>query len=85
MSLNWYFKEALGRQKPRNEEYDDMEAVLDLLMTIEAGNGNPAKVRFEEGTANPKRLRHPSHTVGKPLERWKWLYRLAGRRYHLYR
>ena len=25
-----------------------MEAVLDLLMTIEAGNGNPAKVRFEE-------------------------------------
>ena len=39
---------SIRETETRNEEYDDMEAVLDLLMTIEAGNGNPAKVRFEE-------------------------------------
>lgn len=32
-----------------------MEAVLDLLMTIEAGNGNPAKVRFEEWVRQTKK------------------------------
>ncbi len=42
------FQGSIRETETRNEEYDDMEAVLDLLMTIEAGNGNPAKVRFEE-------------------------------------
>lgn len=42
------FQGSIRETETGNEEYDDMEAVLDLLMTIEAGNGNPAKVRFEE-------------------------------------
>ena len=42
------FQGSIRETETRNEEYDDMEAVLDLLMTIEAGNGTPAKVRFEE-------------------------------------
>lgn len=42
------FQGSIRETETGNEGYDDMEAVLDLLMTIEAGNGNPAKVRFEE-------------------------------------
>ena len=42
------FQGSIRETETGNEEYDDMEAVLDLLTTIEAGNGNPAKVRFEE-------------------------------------
>lgn len=42
------FQGSIRETETGNEEYDDMEAVLDLLMTIKAGNGNPAKVRFEE-------------------------------------
>lgn len=42
------FQGSIRETETGNEEYDDREAVLDLLMTIEAGNGNPAKVRFEE-------------------------------------
>lgn len=46
---------SIRETETRNEEYDDMEAVLDLLMTIEAGNGNPAKVRFEEWVRQTKK------------------------------
>lgn len=49
------FQGSIRETETRNEEYDDMEAVLDLLMTIEAGNGNPAKVRFEEWVRKTKK------------------------------
>lgn len=49
------FQGSIRETETRNEEYDDMEAVLDLLMTIEAGNGNPAKVRFEEWVRQTKK------------------------------
>ena len=49
------FQGSIRETETGNEEYDDMEAVLDLLMTIEAGNGNPAKVRFEEWVRQTKK------------------------------
>lgn len=49
------FQGSIRETETGNEEYDDMEAVLDLLMTIEAGNGNPAKVRFEEWVRKTKK------------------------------
>lgn len=49
------FQGSIRETETRNEEYDDREAVLDLLMTIEAGNGNPAKVRFEEWVRQTKK------------------------------
>lgn len=49
------FQGSIRETETGNEGYDDMEAVLDLLMTIEAGNGNPAKVRFEEWVRQTKK------------------------------
>lgn len=49
------FQGSIRETETGNAEYDDMEAVLDLLMTIEAGNGNPAKVRFEEWVRQTKK------------------------------